>query len=338
MGCSPLESFNNNSTLLRPIPGHFRNERRKKLDSCSQFNETVDYAHFDAIDDVHERVNDAAQHRTERDIAGNGAQRAQGKFQDITPGMRCLWNDWYAVSVKINAEGTGRERKVSKAWPQRTEVWKERERRQPFDRTRSGHAFKERPQRQSPGVWNLSRKLEEFFNGTENASTLANHNYRSSRASENLEPGHGQTVGFGLALAWPGSSHGFGPKPEKAKTELKGYGCYGLLARGQSRKNTSYRRTGAAIVGGNADRVCIVSCYRTLSVSCDYGHLWTGWALGAAGPLSPCLSPCLYAHVDEDVWEPPSMTSKDDDDFEDSVDDGDVDAEDSAVEEEDDDE
>ncbi|KAJ7731958.1 hypothetical protein B0H14DRAFT_2639947 [Mycena olivaceomarginata] len=88
----------------------------------------VGVTHLDVIDDVQQRVNDAAQHRTERDIAGNGAQRAQGDFQDITPGVRCLWNDWCAVCVKINAEGTGRERKVSKAWPQRTEVWKERER------------------------------------------------------------------------------------------------------------------------------------------------------------------------------------------------------------------
>jgi hypothetical protein len=33
--------------------------------------------------------------------------------------------------------------------------------------------------------------------------------FGSALASENLEPGQGQTVGFGLALAWPGSSHGF---------------------------------------------------------------------------------------------------------------------------------
>ncbi|KAJ7835659.1 hypothetical protein B0H14DRAFT_3141962 [Mycena olivaceomarginata] len=33
--------------------------------------------------------------------------------------------------------------------------------------------------------------------------------FGSALASENLEPGQGRTVGFGLALAWPGSSHGF---------------------------------------------------------------------------------------------------------------------------------
>jgi hypothetical protein len=70
----------------------------------------------------------------------------------------------------------------------------------------------------------------------------------------------------------------------------------------------------------------IVSSYRTPSVSCDYGHLWTGWALGAARTLSPCLSPYLYPHVDEYLWESPSVTAGENDDFEDSVDDGDVDA------------
>ncbi|KAJ6587884.1 hypothetical protein B0H19DRAFT_1057186 [Mycena capillaripes] len=55
-----------------------------------------------------------AQHRTERDIAGNGAQHAQGALPDITSSVGCLWNDWYALSVKRNAEATGRDRKVCK--------------------------------------------------------------------------------------------------------------------------------------------------------------------------------------------------------------------------------
>ncbi|KAJ7711301.1 hypothetical protein B0H14DRAFT_2645844 [Mycena olivaceomarginata] len=236
-----------------------------------------------------------------------------------------------------------------------------------------------------------------------------------------------------LALAWPwlGPAQAMALAQSQKKPKPKGHGC--LLARGKSRKNTSCRRTGAAIVG---DRVRGLGCneravkdassvwkesappsslrqvgyfgetssqlfnlwkvYDIIADLCNplrkslrvfnskptYAsmaeqtegihsmlllvgnshniifplprkfelfssietgglvqnfkyHLWTGWALGAAGTLSPCLSPYLYPHVDEYLWESPSMTAKENDDFEDSLDDGDFDAEDPAVEEED---
>ncbi|KAJ6587891.1 hypothetical protein B0H19DRAFT_1057192 [Mycena capillaripes] len=113
------------------------------------FNRIEDYTYVNAIENVEERVNDAAQHRTERDIAENGAQRAQGELERT---LRPVWGVsgmyWYALSVKRNAEGTGKDRKVSKARPQQMKVRKQREERQSFDQVaRSCHAFIERPKR-----------------------------------------------------------------------------------------------------------------------------------------------------------------------------------------------